>query len=827
MSNFSVLRAFETHAPAARRFPLRAVLLGVATVFLTASLHAAFRISVTSSPASVRSQQYDPGSSIKLSIATIPAPTGQLEWFRDDKPISGAFASSYTLNSATTLDSGNYRARITSGGSVTWSDNTITLNVIASPTPPIDSTFNAELPSDLSISSVFRNGSDGSLVVQGFPSSNFINPGNAYRAIRFRADGSRDTSLDITLGSNAVLAVLPDGRLITSRSPFRLTTTGSADALALPAGFDSSKALDVAVVQPDGKLLVAQAKNLARLNADGSFDATFATNLTFDAISSLTLDASSRILVYATWYDIEKFVSYGILDRLTTTGARDTSFHRREASRQSYYPSVLPGGGYLLEYFRGNLEGPLFLRLNDDGTEVASWSVLFGYHPAYASLVVDPTQQSTFYTRDLHRFRITSTGATADSTFYAGINGRLLTVLTDGKLLALKTTTSLDGKSQTSLVRLRTTDITPALAPTVSVDPFDVTPTKGATLTFSSTIDGSDVVGYQWLALDGQRLPADTMSARLVISNFQAANLGRYQLRVTTSGGTTVLSNVTRAVTGALPTYLANLSGRAMTGKGENTVIAGLAAKISAGARGLNTLLRGGGPVLRPFAVTNFLPNPALSVYNTAGTLVANNDQWSTNPTTKDLANAAGAIPFEATSNDAALTRTFGTENATLHLLEQDGRSGIGLLEIYRVPDTTVSADLTNLSFRARTAPGEETAIVGFVIADPQGFDRPARVLLRAVGPTLGKSGIEHPLENPVLTVYDSNGQIVAQNDNWPSHFTAEVTEYDRATTQVGAFPLPQFSYDAGLLLDLPAGAYSMHATGGTGVVLLEIYLVR
>jgi hypothetical protein len=44
---------------------------------------------------------------------------------------------------------------------------------------------------------------------------------------------------------------------------------------------------------------------------------------------------------------------------------------------------------------------------------------------------------------------------------------------------------------------------------------------------------------------------------------------------------------------------------------------------------------------------------------------------------------------------------------------------------------------------------------------------------------------------------------------------------------QVGAFDLPKTSKDSVLLLNLPAGAYSMHATGGTGVVLLEVYIVQ
>lgn len=43
---------------------------------------------------------------------------------------------------------------------------------------------------------------------------------------------------------------------------------------------------------------------------------------------------------------------------------------------------------------------------------------------------------------------------------------------------------------------------------------------------------------------------------------------------------------------------------------------------------------------------------------------------------------------------------------------------------------------------------------------------------------------------------------------------------------QVGAFALPADSKDSALLLDLAAGAYTLHATGGTGVVLLELYIV-
>jgi hypothetical protein len=225
------------------------------------------------------------------------------------------------------------------------------------------------------------------------------------------------------------------------------------------------------------------------------------------------------------------------------------------------------------------------------------------------------------------------------------------------------------------------------------------------------------------------------------------------------------------------------------------------------------------------------LPDPTIDLYNASGHLIANNDQWSTQPEVAAAATAVGAFSFSPGSNDAALLHDFSTGNATMMLKSQGNTAaGVGLLEIYQTSSASSDQALLNLSFRARTAPGDATAIAGFVIVDPQGFDRPARVLLRAVGPTLTTQGIAHPLENPILTLYDSASEVVAQNDDWslaPATDPTAPADLAAAMTQVGAFDLPPDSHDAALLLDLPAGAYSMHATGGSGVVLLEIYLVR
>ena len=147
---------------------------------------------------------------------------------------------------------------------------------------------------------------------------------------------------------------------------------------------------------------------------------------------------------------------------------------------------------------------------------------------------------------------------------------------------------------------------------------------------------------------------------------------------------------------------------------------------------------------------------------------------------------------------------------------------GIGLVEIYQAAPVNPYYSLLNLSLRARTGPGEQTAIAGFVVSDPLNEGRYARILLRALGPSLSRQGIEHPIENPVLTLFDSRGMEVAKNDDWPGSDELMV----ETMRTIGASPLDVGSRDAALLLDIPAGAYTLHATGGEGVVLLEIYMV-
>jgi hypothetical protein len=126
---------------------------------------------------------------------------------------------------------------------------------------------------------------------------------------------------------------------------------------------------------------------------------------------------------------------------------------------------------------------------------------------------------------------------------------------------------------------------------------------------------------------------------------------------------------------------------------------------------------------------------------------------------------------------------------------------------------------LINLSSRGRldSNGGAETLIAGFVL----GGKNPKRMLLRAVGPSLGRFGVQNALRNPRLQLFDHTGQVIAQNDDWENAILI-----DSVGDLVGAFKLDRNSMDSSLLATLDPGVYSaqVHSSGGNGVALVEIY---
>jgi hypothetical protein len=122
---------------------------------------------------------------------------------------------------------------------------------------------------------------------------------------------------------------------------------------------------------------------------------------------------------------------------------------------------------------------------------------------------------------------------------------------------------------------------------------------------------------------------------------------------------------------------------------------------------------------------------------------------------------------------------------------------------------------LTNVSARNFAGSGGDSLIAGFSVYG----NTPKRVLIRAVGPTLGAFGVPGVIDDPKLEVY-RDGIRIAENDNWPSELASRFSS-------VGAFALSPGSRDAAIELSLNPGGYTVlvsPSSGAAGEALIEIY---
>jgi hypothetical protein len=132
-------------------------------------------------------------------------------------------------------------------------------------------------------------------------------------------------------------------------------------------------------------------------------------------------------------------------------------------------------------------------------------------------------------------------------------------------------------------------------------------------------------------------------------------------------------------------------------------------------------------------------------------------------------------------------------------------------------PDAPV---LRNLSTRGFVGTGDDVMIGGFVVQGSQ----PATLILRAIGLSLSAGGISGALVDPMITVYDSNQNQIATNDDWFISADAET---------IASFHLdPPNSRESALYLTLQPGAYTAvvqsfsdaQSPPTTGVGLFELY---
>ncbi len=258
---------------------------------------------------------------------------------------------------------------------------------------------------------------------------------------------------------------------------------------------------------------------------------------------------------------------------------------------------------------------------------------------------------------------------------------------------------------------------------------------------------------------------------------------------------------------------LVNLSSRGVVGTGSDVMIAGF---VIGGTVPKDVMIRALGPTLTGAGLSGAFAQLRLQVFDGQGRPMTANEQWS--PALKDAFAQVGASPLADGSQDAALRLTLAPGNYSAQVSGLSAAKGVALVEVYEMDGRS---RLLNLSTRARVESGDGILISGLVIAG----NGKRRLLIRALGPLLGTVGVAGALADPVLSVVDARGAVVASNDNWEVANGSENIGAVAATAGAGA--LGAGSKDAALVVELPAGVYSTHvrgADGGQGVALLEVY---
>jgi len=261
------------------------------------------------------------------------------------------------------------------------------------------------------------------------------------------------------------------------------------------------------------------------------------------------------------------------------------------------------------------------------------------------------------------------------------------------------------------------------------------------------------------------------------------------------------------------PGVLINVATRAWIGEGEQVLIGGF---VIGGTQTKRVLIRGAGPSLQAFGVTNALANPVLRVF--AGpTLRAENDNWNGDANIRTASSEVGAFPFTDKSADAAVLISLTPGAYTAVLEGVTGTTGSGLIEVYDADRT--ANKIVNLSTRGYADRNGREMHGGFVVEGPPGQTK--RILVRVLGPSLSRPpfNLTSTLPDPMLELRAANGELLLTNDDWSAESdrsTGVKNEFRPLARSYGERQIFATGYAPGnrrepcILVDLPPGNYGV-----------------
>ena len=562
--------------------------------------------------------------------------------------------------------------------------------------------------------------------------------------------------------NNAVVfqqaTLAPDGKIVVSAGTdpdstvyyplARLQADGQTDSLSAPDSVHFSQVIRdgaeniaemyvgsrVLAIQPDGKILFeyfAQDRrfHFVRLNADGSFDGTFA-EVVFDAVDAMP----SFVFVF---------------DPVKMTNVRP--FGGVWSATSALQDAYIQGDGRIIltGHFTGfgNSSAQGIVRIEPDGT------VDNTFNPGAGAEWVTTTQTDTFF-------------PTVEN----------IEPLTDGTFLV-----------------------------TGTFEAFDGTPAPGiAHLNADGSVDTSFVA------------PVQRDKRSRVASAFKAQPDGSFLLSGPYSfgGNTHSLIRLVLAKPGAV-----NISTRLGVGTDENVLIEGFIVQGPAGST-KKILVRGIGPSLGQFSVSDPLANPILEIHDDTNAIVATNNDWQ-NTEIGGLITGPQAAEIAATNLapgnelEAAIIANLPPGRYTAVVRGAGNTSGTGVVDAYDLSPGS-AARLANIATRGLIHPGDQLMIAGFIVQHG-----PVKVVVNALGPSLKPFGVSNALPDTTLQLRNQQGAILLENDDWESD---QKEELQNTGLQ------PSHPLEAALVTIIAPGQYTAHVRGkgnDSGIGVVQVFFLE
>lgn len=260
------------------------------------------------------------------------------------------------------------------------------------------------------------------------------------------------------------------------------------------------------------------------------------------------------------------------------------------------------------------------------------------------------------------------------------------------------------------------------------------------------------------------------------------------------------------------PAQALNISTRLRVETGDEVMIGGF---IITGNAPKPVVLRGMGPSLSPTGLSDVLADPVLELHGPNGALIMRNDNWK-----DDQRSLIEGTIFQPTDDrESVIVATLQPGLHTAVLSGKAQTTGIALVEVYD-NDQAADSQLANISTRGFVQTGDKVMIGGFILG---AGTADTRVAIRGIGPSLSQFGLSNFLADPTLELRNSNGALLAANDNWQD-------DPEQAAQLTASGLGLQDPRESGIFASPPPGAYTAilaGKNGGTGIGLSEIYNLR